>query len=295
MDYDWTGWQGYEPGVVRDIDPEQLPESTLVERFKNEDERPADAIVLRGYLGQSDFFKRTLDYLVRAKRAEQFERAKSLPATVNSLTRIVELVYGGAKWTDEPVSKAVEQLLVDCGAAEAHAAIEETGKKAGGKRAATGSAKAPSSAGGTTSAVEEITHLIQTLKGVKKDAVEHVPLRLYLTPSLDRFVDFHRSSVLAVRREPRTERRDTFTVWLRIFEEGSTVPVPYRVVHETILGPSFAGYLGGDLIDDYLGQPGSGSTAWGDQSSPFGGGGKTGRTCGLLGGGGPTGRTCGAW
>jgi hypothetical protein len=67
------------------------------------------------------------------------------------------------------------------------------------------------------------------------------------------------------------------------------------VVQETVLGPSFAQWVGGDLIDDYLGQPGSGSTAWGDQSSPFGGGGITGRKCGLFGGGGITGRKCGEW
>ena len=65
---------------------------------------------------------------------------------------------------------------------------------------------------------------------------------------------------------PRPERQDTFTVWLRVFERAAQVPIPYRVVQETRIGPSFAAYLGGDLIDDYLGQPGSASSAWGDQS-----------------------------
>jgi hypothetical protein len=145
----------------------------------------------------------------------------------------------------------------------------------------------------------ELKHLIAIVKIVGDLAKSQIPWRLYLSPGLDSFVDFHFNDMLAYRHEPRTDHRDASTVWLRLYADPSSgpgqVPIPYRVVQETVLGPSFAQWVGGDLIDDYLGQPGSGSTAWGDQSSPFGGGGITGRKCGLFGGGGITGRKCGEW
>jgi hypothetical protein len=129
--------------------------------------------------------------------------------------------------------------------------------------------------------VAELDQLIQALQANTDVATRHAPWRLYLTPSLDRYVDFHLSSLLAYRREPSAERQDMVTVWLRLFETGGRVPVPYRVVEVTNIGPSFAAYLGGDLIDDYLGQSGSGSSAWGDQSAVYGGGRpKTGVYCG---------------
>ena len=77
-------------------------------------------------------------------------------------------------------------------------------------------------------------------------------------------MDVHLADMIAFRREPKAERRDTCTVWLRAFTEGK--PAVYRVIQETRLGPTFSAYLGGDLIDDYLDQPGFGSSAWGSQS-----------------------------
>jgi hypothetical protein len=132
--------------------------------------------------------------------------------------------------------------------------------------------------GGDLDAIETLRAGIERFQ---RDGEEHVPWRLYLTPGLDRYVEFHISSVLAYRREPKTERRDASTVWLRLFEEGNPTPIPYEVVHVSILGPSFASWVGGVLVDDYLDQPGSGSSAWGDQSSVFGGGRpRTGVYCG---------------
>ena len=137
--------------------------------------------------------------------------------------------------------------------------------------------------------VEDLQSLIRTLDSVKAEAERHIPWRLYLTPSLDRYVDFHRSSLLAYRQEPKTERKDTYTVWLRVFDDEGQVPVPYRVIQETNIGPSFAGYIGGDLIDDYLEQSGSSGRAWGDQTSVIGGGKpRTGVYCGSK----RTGLTC---
>ena len=126
----------------------------------------------------------------------------------------------------------------------------------------------------------DIEALIARVKALARDADEHIPWRIYLTPRLDRYVDFHFKSMLAYRREPKAERQDACTVWLRLFEEGGRVPIPYRVVHVTNLGPSFAQWLGGDLVDDYLGQPGSVSSAWGDQSAVFGRRPSTGVYCG---------------
>ena len=99
-----------------------------------------------------------------------------------------------------------------------------------------------------------IEFLISSLNRIEGIAQPHIPWRLYLTPRLDRYVDFHRSSLLAYRRESRAERQDACTVWLRMFEEGGRLPIPYRVVHETTLGPSFATWLGGQVVDDYAGR-----------------------------------------
>jgi hypothetical protein len=144
----------------------------------------------------------------------------------------------------------------------------------------------------------ELNSLIEIIKIVGDLAKSQIPWRLYLSPGLDSFVDFHFSDMLAYRHEPKTEHRDASTVWLRLYADPSSgagqVPIPYRVVHESMLGPSFAQWVGGELIDDYLGQPGSVSTAWGDQSSVFGGRPGTGVKCGVFGGGRPgTGVRCG--
>jgi hypothetical protein len=134
--------------------------------------------------------------------------------------------------------------------------------------------------------------IITLLKLIEKVGKRDMPFRLYLTPRLDCYVEFHETSLLAVRREPSPARQDTVTVWLRAFEQGKRQPIPYRMVQETILGPSFTAYLGGDLIDDYLGQSDGSSTAWADQSAVFGGKPSTGTHCAVFGK--PfTGKTCG--
>ena len=93
--------------------------------------------------------------------------------------------------------------------------------------------------------------------------------RIYLTPRLDRYVDFHKTCLLAWRYEAKSDRQDAVTVWLRAYYDGARVPIPYRVIQETMLGPSSSAYLGGDLVDDYLGQPGTQDTAWGNQAGPY--------------------------
>jgi hypothetical protein len=62
--------------------------------------------------------------------------------------------------------------------------------------------------------------------------------------------------------------------------QGDGRPIPYKVIQETNIVPTFGGYLGGDLIDDYLGGSGSASGAWGDQALFGGGRPATGIYCG---------------
>jgi hypothetical protein len=113
--------------------------------------------------------------------------------------------------------------------------------------------------------------LLAGLAAVAEGAEPHVPWRIYLTARLNRYVDFHLSALLAWRQEPKTERRDTCTVWLRGYTP-QRVPWSYRIVEETVIGPTFATYLGGDLVDDYLGQPGASDSAWAGTSSLYAGG-----------------------
>lgn len=109
-----------------------------------------------------------------------------------------------------------------------------------------------------------IDELLRHLDAVRDIAKPHIPWRLHLTPSLDRYVDFHQNSLLAWRQEPKVERQDTYTVWLRGFS-FERIPLSYRIVQETLIGPTFSTYIGGELVDDYLGRE-SGGTAWGNQS-----------------------------
>jgi hypothetical protein len=120
-------------------------------------------------------------------------------------------------------------------------------------------------AGVTNSDVAVIELLIKALKGVTAIARPHIPWRLYLTPRLDRYVDFHRSSLLAYRREAKADRQDACTVWLRVFEMGAQIPIPYRLVQETTLVPSFATWINGQFVDDY-GDESAFGAAWGDQA-----------------------------
>jgi hypothetical protein len=149
-------------------------------------------------------------------------------------------------------------------------------------------AKAAAANVGERTRIEDLkTKLLDARDGAEK----HVPWRLYLTTRLDRYVDFHESDLIAWRPEVKPDRKDTFTVWLRVFGSGQK-PIPYRVVEETRIGPSFAVYLGGDLIDDYLVQSDGSSSAWGDQSA-FGRKPGTGTTCGMFGRRPATGTVCG--
>ena len=106
------------------------------------------------------------------------------------------------------------------------------------------------------------------VQALAEPAAENI-LRVYLTPLLDRYVDFHRSCLIGWRHEAKAERQDAITVWLRAYDDGRR-PIPYRVVQETRIGPSFSAYLGGDVVDDYLGQPGSRTAAWDNQASLYG-------------------------
>jgi hypothetical protein len=269
-----------ELGQVRTLsDGGPPPISTLVTAFQEQHQDAVDAIVLRGYLGRSDILTRTREYLRRAKAAEV---RKAGATAVESVVSEIE------SWKGKPPKQAaaavVESLVTSVGEWAAGAG------DAPGDRAATSPAAGPA-----MSPADEIQRLIDALDAQEELAKRHTPWRLYLTPLLDRYVDFHLSSLLAYRSEPTRERYDMVTVWLRIFEEASQVTVPYRVVQVTNIGPSFAAYLGGDLIDDYLGPSGTGGSAWGDQSSVFGGGKPgTGTRCGVFFGGKPgTGTRCG--
>jgi len=111
----------------------------------------------------------------------------------------------------------------------------------------------------------EIQGIRKEIRALAKRAAEHNPLRIYLTPRLDRYVDFHPSSLVGYRYEPKAERQDAVTVWLKAYD-ARDLPIPYRVVQETRIGPSFAAYLGGELVDDYLEQSGPTNTAWGEQA-----------------------------
>lgn len=112
----------------------------------------------------------------------------------------------------------------------------------------------------------EIEQLIGAVRLLGKLADTHIPWRVYLTPRLDQYIDFHFDSMVAYRQEPKAERQDACTVWLRLFEPNQVRPTPYRVVQVTNVGPTYSGWLGGELVDDYLGQPGFQSSAWGSQS-----------------------------
>jgi hypothetical protein len=86
--------------------------------------------------------------------------------------------------------------------------------------------------------------------------------RIYLTPRLDRYVDFHRSCLLAWRYEANSLRQDMVTVWLKRYDNDN-VAITYRAIEEAVIGAAPAAYLGGELLDDALSQPTSQSSAWG--------------------------------
>jgi hypothetical protein len=99
---------------------------------------------------------------------------------------------------------------------------------------------------------------VEALRQLEEDSLA----RLYLTPRLDRYVDFHRTCVLAWRHEANSARQDMITVWLRRYDDENVV-ITYRAIEEAVIGAPPAAYLGGELLDDALSQPTSESSAWG--------------------------------
>jgi hypothetical protein len=160
----------------------RLPRSSLVVRFQGNMDQAAEAVVLRGYAGNTTNVDRAIEFLRVAERNGQ-----AVPA-------------------------------------QDQAAVE-------------------------------------ALRGMEE---EHLA-RIYLTPRLDRYVDFHRSCVLAWRREAKSDRQDMFTVWLRRYDDDN-VAITYRAIDEAIIGAAPATYLGGDLLDDFLDQASSQTGAWGAQA-----------------------------
>ena len=79
--------------------------------------------------------------------------------------------------------------------------------------------------------------------------------RIYLTPRLDRYVDFHRNCLShgGTRRGGPAGHGHGLAPALR---QQSTSPSPIVAIDETMIGASSSTYLGGDLLDDYLGQAG---------------------------------------
>jgi hypothetical protein len=107
---------------------------------------------------------------------------------------------------------------------------------------------------------------------------ERASWRIYLSPNLDRYVEFNwQEDVVAYRPEADLGRGDAYTVWLRARGKDGA-PMHYVVVQRTPLVPPATGYIGGTLIDDYLLQSDSESVVWDGQYGPI-----TGR---------PTGRYC---
>lgn len=84
-------------------------------------------------------------------------------------------------------------------------------------------------------------------------------LRLYLSPRFDRYVDFAEAD--KITETSPTPDDNSVIVWLKPNRE-------YWITTETRLDPS-AGFLRGELLQDYLGQS-DWNVAW-DEQSPTGG------------------------
>jgi hypothetical protein len=108
---------------------------------------------------------------------------------------------------------------------------------------------------------DEVTDRTRRIEDLRDLAEENL-LRIYLTPLLDRYVDFDRSCLMAWRYEANSLRQDMVTVWLRRYDTRS-VQITYRVIDEAVIGAAPAAYLGGEILDDYLAQSSSQTSAWG--------------------------------
>jgi hypothetical protein len=307
-------WDDYKEGEVRALEPyEDPPTSSLVDAFRGKDVTAADSIVLRGYLGRSDILQRALAYLTRARQSAEAKlvdailgvwatadpkstpqglmkealaaRTAALRPSADELAALATAAEAKAKAAnvDETVCAHLATMIRAAQDAQALANCaryaKEEALKAGCSEDAANDVAGPIEDAVTRLDIARTTKYIEDLEGAETEALPLIPWRLYLTPRLDTYVDFHRSDLIAYRREPKAERQDACTIWLRIFQGGGRDPIPYRVVHETVLGPSFATWLGGDMVDDYFGSGSSGG-AWGDQSAFGGGKPSTGIHCG---------------
>ncbi len=247
---------GVNPGQVVDYTaanppPPPLSESTLVSAFDAQDLTAADVVVLRGYLGRSDIVKRARKYLTRARN--------------DAITKLKDAGLA-AGWSTYQVKQVADAMEDQAAGANEFAAAAAAAAVSQAKRG-------PVEADPVFADVVTLNSLLRSLTDIADQAKEHIPWRLYLSPRLDRYVDFHVSSLIAWRQEPGTENRDACTVWLRAFEIGSQMPIPYRLIQETTVAPSFAAWLNGQFVDDYAGDNASGG-AWGTQAA-FG----TGKFC----------------
>jgi hypothetical protein len=275
---DYKYWDLQQGQVIALGDEDSPPISTLVEAFQKQGlDAATDAIVLRGYLGRSDIVRRILKYLVKAQETTASKPETTAVGTVVEAGKYVanaDLTPPGASVTWPAIGRDPTKAQLEALKNEEIADLE----------------KGLTDVGAESGAIAEI---IAAVKELEPKAREHIPWRLYLTPRLDTYVDFHRSSLLAYRRDARTERQDACTVWLRVFDPDTTLPIAYRVVRESMLGPSFAQWLDGAVVDDYVEQGGAVGTAWGDQSAVFGRKVGTGTGCAVFGRKSGTGTVCG--
>jgi hypothetical protein len=197
---------GPKPGAI--LRPEAgatpPPASTLVDALKDDERKPGETIVIRGYLGPSDVFDRAVAYVRKLG-------------------------------TDDGINRNIKELA------------------------------------------EKIDVVVADAES-RRQLRERASLRIYLSPNLDRYVEFNwHEDVLAYRLEAHLDRGDAYTVWLRT-RGPNNAPKQYEIVQTTPLVPPATGYIGGSLIDDYLLQSDSESVVWDGQYGPITGR-HTGRYC----------------
>lgn len=97
-----------------------------------------------------------------------------------------------------------------------------------------------------------------------------LPWRLYLSATLDRYVEFDADDVLALDTTGPTAQPDVYTVWLR---NGA-----YTVVSTGTLQTE-RGFVRGKLVEDYMTQPESKQAVWSEQDYGYSTGKKSGLYC----------------
>jgi len=111
--------------------------------------------------------------------------------------------------------------------------------------------------------------LVQDIKKLP----DTVPWRVYLSPGLDRYIEFDYKNCLGWRHYDPDVDGDAYLVWLRGRDENGQ-PIQYYVVDQSPLKSGTA-YVTGALFDDYLSGPQSRNNAWNEQQY---GGGLTGKS-----------------